>query len=126
MEKDIQLVRTRYGFVVLAYREPVESSTTATKKIVGRRIELRRLLDLYDAAATGSRRLALVSGTAGIGKTTLAAAAAERAAQRGATVLTGSCRPDPRPESAVAPNLEHPLPLLDPHASPLASSPADG
>ena len=113
LEEDILLQRDRIDFVGPARPEPTGSRPVTTTKIVGRRTEMQRLLDVYDAAATGARRAALVSGTAGIGKTTLATAAAERAAQRGATVLTGSCAPDPDAPSPIAQILTSALPLVD-------------
>jgi len=84
-----------------------------TTKVVGRGAELARLLDLYERAASGTRNVALVSGAAGIGKTTLAAAAAEQAALRGATILAGACGPDPDSPFAIAQILERALPHVD-------------
>jgi DNA-binding SARP family transcriptional activator len=64
-------------------------------RLIGRRTQLGRLLELHDEARTGNRRLALVSGAAGIGKTALVRAYCERAQRAGATVLVGRCAPPP-------------------------------
>jgi DNA-binding CsgD family transcriptional regulator len=62
----------------------------AEQEIVGREPELGAVLRLLDSAPHGSAVLAFL-GEAGIGKTTLWAAGAETARERGFTVL--SCRP---------------------------------
>ena len=48
----------------------------------------------FDLAAAGERQVVLIAGEPGIGKTTLAAAAAVAAHARGATVLLGRCEED--------------------------------
>ena len=55
--------------------------------LVGRADELARIDDLLAAAADGGSSALLVTGEPGIGKSTLAAAAGERAAERGFGVL---------------------------------------
>jgi DNA-binding CsgD family transcriptional regulator len=60
-------------------------------RIVGRDGELRRLLDLLDAAAAGRPMHALISGDVGVGKTRLVSELAVRAADRGFMVLSGRC-----------------------------------
>ena len=59
--------------------------------LVGRRVELDRLLERWAATAGGQRGAVLVSGEPGIGKTRLAAELARRAHAEGATVLWGRC-----------------------------------
>src|SRR6516225_802707 len=64
--------------------------------LVGRAAELGRLLALLDDAvlvepAAGRSVVALVSGDAGIGKSSLVSEIATVAARRGATVLFGQC-----------------------------------
>lgn len=59
--------------------------------IFGREAELAEVDTALDAVALGQPRALLIGGDAGIGKTTLAAAVAARAADRGFTVLTGQC-----------------------------------
>ena len=63
----------------------------SSDRIVGRDGELRRLLDLLDAAAAGRPMHALISGDAGVGKTRLVSELAVRAADRGCMVLSGRC-----------------------------------
>jgi predicted ATPase len=58
---------------------------------VGRHRELEALEDALAAARNGSRRLAVVAGEAGIGKTRLVEELARRAAASGAVVLWGRC-----------------------------------
>ena len=59
--------------------------------LVGREREQEQLSALLGAAVAGSGRLALVSGEAGIGKTTLVRDLVGRARERGALVLSGAC-----------------------------------
>lgn len=59
--------------------------------IVGRDRELGILYDCLDAAVSGQGSLMLIGGEAGIGKTALAEAVCQEAAQRGALVLVGRC-----------------------------------
>ena len=63
--------------------------------VVGRELPRERMLDALKAASTGSgRRVLLLSGEPGIGKTTLAGDVAQRAHADGATVLYGRCDED--------------------------------
>ena len=59
--------------------------------MVGRAMELARLLGLLDSVAAGEASVALVSGDAGVGKTRLVSELAGRARERGFCVLTGRC-----------------------------------
>ena len=60
--------------------------------VVGRAAELKTLADAATRTAIGEgRQVILVSGEAGLGKTTLVAEAARRAFQNGACVLFGHC-----------------------------------
>jgi class 3 adenylate cyclase/tetratricopeptide (TPR) repeat protein len=61
---------------------------------VGREAELDRLGQLWKEAAAGERRIALVAGEPGVGKTRLAAELAIRAHRDGAIVLAGRCDED--------------------------------
>ena len=61
---------------------------------VGRGQELAQLEQLWHKAQSGSRRLALIAGEPGIGKTRLAERLAELAHRDGATVLFGRCDDD--------------------------------
>jgi class 3 adenylate cyclase len=58
---------------------------------VGRADEGKRLADLFAEAAGGDRRLALISGEPGIGKTRLSTHAALELRSQGAVVLYGRC-----------------------------------
>ena len=60
---------------------------------MGRTAELALLSRTIDAAAQGSGRSVFIVGEGGIGKTRLAAAAAERATRRGWTVAIGRAYP---------------------------------
>ena len=60
-------------------------------RFVARADELRRLEAALDAAAAGGGTTVLIAGSAGIGKTRLAAEVVTRARTRGATVLAGRC-----------------------------------
>lgn len=59
--------------------------------IAGRVREQASLLACLDAAIGGRGRLAIVSGEAGLGRTTLTSWLAEQATQRGVTALAGGC-----------------------------------
>src|SRR5215207_537325 len=59
--------------------------------LVGRERELRRLRDHLGAALDGRGSLVLIGGEAGVGKTTLARALCQEAAEQGALVLRGGC-----------------------------------
>src|SRR5215469_696544 len=59
--------------------------------MVGRAMELARLLGLLDSVAAGEAAVALVSGDAGVGKTRLVTELSLRARERGFIVLAGRC-----------------------------------
>jgi DNA-binding SARP family transcriptional activator len=85
----------------LAFRPPVG--------IVGRERELELISDAYKRVVGGEgREMLLVSGEAGLGKTTLVAEAARVAFDNGACVLFGHCDEDlTRPYQFFAEALEH-------------------
>jgi len=63
--------------------------------VVGREVEAALLGDAFKRVAAGEgREVVLVSGDAGLGKTTLVAEAARQAASTGACVLLGRCQED--------------------------------
>ncbi|WP_214102664.1 BTAD domain-containing putative transcriptional regulator [Acrocarpospora catenulata] len=66
----------------------------ALPRLVGRAPHLRRLHDRIADAARGSGGVLLVGGEAGIGKTTLAEAAADLAAEQGFTTVWSRCAED--------------------------------
>ncbi len=59
--------------------------------LVGRERELGVLLESWSATLDGQGRLALISGGAGVGKTSLAEALCKTVAHQGPRVLTGRC-----------------------------------
>lgn len=61
---------------------------------VGRDDDLGRLAQLWKEAAAGERRVALLAGEPGVGKTRLAAELAGRAHAEGAALLAGHCDED--------------------------------
>jgi DNA-binding SARP family transcriptional activator len=71
--------------------EPPGESTPGEEAFVGRGAELARLRATWASARAGRRRLLLVTGEAGIGKSRLASELAALAERDGATVLFGSC-----------------------------------
>ncbi|WP_459714244.1 ATP-binding protein [Actinophytocola sp. KF-1] len=67
------------------------SRRVSVPELIGRRDELAVLTAALADAEAGSGRLVLVEGDAGVGKTRLVQEFADRAAQQGATVLSGGC-----------------------------------
>lgn len=65
--------------------------TTGRHRIVGRDDPLRRLLDAIDVASGGHSSAVLVTGEAGMGKTTLLEAAIAAGAPEGAAIGWGTC-----------------------------------
>lgn len=70
---------------------PVPVPDGSVVHLVGRTSQLAHLNALADGLGTGFARVAVVSGEAGIGKTTLLRAWAEARAEAGTTVLFGTC-----------------------------------
>jgi tetratricopeptide (TPR) repeat protein len=68
--------------------------TTMGQIFVGRDSELDQLGEIWLTATGGQRRMALLAGEAGIGKTRLASELAGRVHQDGAVVLAGRCDED--------------------------------
>jgi DNA-binding NarL/FixJ family response regulator len=71
--------------------DPAPNTATTRPVLVGRERERALLLEALEATAGGHGTLVLVSGEAGIGKTTLVEDLARRARERGLLALTGSC-----------------------------------
>jgi DNA-binding CsgD family transcriptional regulator len=69
------------------------SKLPAEAPLVGRRDELARLTAAIDEAEKGSGRVIFISGEGGVGKTRLAAAAADVAAARGWSIAIGRAYP---------------------------------
>jgi class 3 adenylate cyclase/tetratricopeptide (TPR) repeat protein len=68
--------------------------TDIGRVFVGRTGEVERLAQLWKEAAAGERRVALLAGEPGVGKTRLAAELAGAAHAEGAAVLAGRCDED--------------------------------
>lgn len=68
--------------------------TDVGRIFVGRDDELQRLEQLWKEAAAGDRRVALLAGEPGVGKTRLAAELARSIHDQGAVVLVGRCDED--------------------------------
>jgi DNA-binding CsgD family transcriptional regulator/tetratricopeptide (TPR) repeat protein len=62
-----------------------------SQAFVGRERDLQRLAAAYEAAAGGSPRVMLVAGEAGIGKSRLVTALADRVSDAGGRAMTGAC-----------------------------------
>jgi class 3 adenylate cyclase len=74
---------------------PMPTFLTRTGRVfVGREEELERLVQLWKEAIAGERRVALLAGEPGIGKTRLAVALAGVARESGGVVLAGRCDED--------------------------------
>jgi DNA-binding SARP family transcriptional activator/tetratricopeptide (TPR) repeat protein/energy-coupling factor transporter ATP-binding protein EcfA2 len=88
---------------------PARLSTGPSVGMIGRLDELRILADAYKRVATdGGREVVLVSGEAGVGKSTLAAAAAGVAFDEGGLVLFGHSEEDlASPYQFFAETLDH-------------------
>jgi predicted ATPase len=63
----------------------------ASPAFIGRAVELGRLDEVLERAEQGRPRVVLVAGDAGVGKTRLVLALADRARRRGMRVLMGGC-----------------------------------
>ncbi len=74
-----------------AFPVPAELESVPWGGFVGREAEAERLGGLFSEAADGQRRVALIAGEPGIGKTRLARHAALQARAEGAAVLYGRC-----------------------------------
>ena len=74
---------------------PAIGGGAAAATFVGRGDELRRMRDAWLESGTGQRRLTLLLGEAGVGKTRLAAQFAAEVHAAGAAVLHGRCEQEP-------------------------------
>ncbi len=95
LEEDVLLQRPSLDFV--APRTKVQLMPHrgwSSVRFIGRRNELRRLVELCDDARAGRRRSALVVGPPGIGKSTLVEEYCARLRHDGVSPLIGSCDPD--------------------------------
>jgi DNA-binding CsgD family transcriptional regulator/tetratricopeptide (TPR) repeat protein len=71
----------------------VRSGQVGAPELIGRDRELRLIVDTVDRVARGSGTALLISGDAGLGKTSLARQALEKARALGFETLVGRCHP---------------------------------
>lgn len=74
-------------------KPPADALFTVVRRVrmAGRSAEIDRLFALWDAVRKGGRRVVLVSGEAGVGKTRLVAEFAHHAAEEDTVLLVGRC-----------------------------------
>ena len=89
---DTPLLAGRAAELAIPLPDLVRAASTTV--FVGRAQERERLNESLKAVAAGERRVVLVSGEPGIGKTALSAAFAREAFDNGACVLFGRCEED--------------------------------
>jgi len=95
LEEDVLLQRPSLDFA--STRTPPRSAPhtqSPVARFIGRRHEVGRLLDAFARASVEPSRLILVTGEAGIGKTTLTQEFCARARDQGADPLVGRCEPE--------------------------------
>jgi len=95
LETEMLLHDQHLDFVDRPAAPPVPGERRGHTRLIGRRPELAQLLALQtDPDPEPGARLVLISGVAGVGKTTLANEYCRRAQSGGAVVFTGRCGPD--------------------------------
>jgi class 3 adenylate cyclase/tetratricopeptide (TPR) repeat protein len=83
------------GWEAASSSVPMPALLTGVGRVfVGRDAESERLKQLWKEAVAGERRVALLAGEPGVGKTRLAAELAGRVHEQGAVVLAGRCDED--------------------------------
>ena len=102
LEEDVLLQRSSLDFgAERAVPHMVSQARAPIGRFIGRRVELRRLLEALDSvsearnAAESGAALVLVTGAAGVGKTTLTEEFCAHAERRAIRVLVGHCDPQP-------------------------------
>jgi DNA-binding SARP family transcriptional activator len=92
LEADVLLQQASLNYVpARATAQPSSQTRSAAVRFVGRRRELEDLARLFDSVDTGECRLAVVSGAAGIGKTSLIEQFCAQVRARGGVPLVGYC-----------------------------------
>jgi len=94
LEEDVLLQRPSLAFAPTRTPPRAVHTQSPVVRFIGRRHELGRLLDAFASAAQEPARLILVTGEAGIGKTTLIQEFCARVHARGADPLIGHCDPE--------------------------------
>lgn len=95
----LELLRARpadepCGVSTQAWTPPPQFDARRLPALMGRRTELKPLLEALDRALTGRTSLAIIRGEAGVGKTRLVAELATHAMSRGAIVAGAEAVPD--------------------------------
>jgi predicted ATPase/DNA-binding SARP family transcriptional activator len=114
LEEDVLLQRSNLDFTPgRTQSQPLTQLRAPIGRFIGRRLEVGALLDALQTAGDGPSRMILVSGPAGVGKTTLTEEFRDRAQRRGAVPLVGSCDPEPtadyQPVAEILRSLVEPL-----------------
>lgn len=113
LEEDVLLQRSSLDFTpVRTPSQPMTQVRAPIARFIGRRVELAQLLDALHTAGSGPSQVILVSGSAGIGKTTLTEEFCARAQRIGAAPLIGRC--DPEPTANYQPVVEILRSLIEP------------
>ena len=96
LDEPVETFRARWEPRAAADQPPVPSrlATASSDEFVGRAEEHERLTVAWKAVTGGERRVVLVAGEPGIGKTTLAGRLAADAHRQGGVVLYGRCDED--------------------------------
>jgi class 3 adenylate cyclase/tetratricopeptide (TPR) repeat protein len=94
LDHPVAAVRVDWEPAVVSSIPMPQLFTDVGRIFVGRDAELERLGQLWKEAAAGERRVALLAGEPGVGKTRLAAELATRVHEEGGVVLAGRCDED--------------------------------
>lgn len=101
-ENHARHIREKLGFRSRAQIARWFTEHRPRRELVGRRAELRILLDELRATGDGRSRVVLVSGEPGLGKTALVRAFAKTARRIGAHVVIAECTPEDRTRPLAA------------------------
>ena len=121
LEEDVLLQRSNLDFAPgRTPSQPMTQLRAPIARFIGRRVEVGVLLDALGASGSGPSQLILVSGPAGVGKTTLTEEFCARARQHAAAPLIGHC--DPQPTADYQPIGEILRSLVEPLSPPSRST----
>ena len=96
LEEDVLLQRSNLDFAPSrSPSQPMTQLRAPIARFIGRRVEVAKLLAALGGAGSGPSQLILLSGPAGVGKTTLTEQFGARAQHTGASPLIGHCDPEP-------------------------------
>jgi DNA-binding SARP family transcriptional activator len=114
LEEDVLLQRSHLDFTPdRAASQPLTQIRAPIARFIGRRTELALLLDALERSGSGPSKVVLVSGPAGVGKTTLTEEFRDRAQRAGAAPIVGHCDPEPtadyQPVAEILRSLIEPL-----------------